>query len=103
MFIIHEIFKMVMNQISLKSLEFYYCSNISFTIYPGEIDCLRNLSELKCDSDVYPEFSCQISQVCHNLQSLELNIGDFILDELTDLISIQQNLKYFGIIQLLWC
>jgi len=71
---------MFMNQASLKTLYFYYStysssfynsryfSNIPFTTYPGAIDCLRNLSELKC----YSEFFCQISQICHNLLSLEI-------------------------------
>ncbi len=69
--VIQEIFKMFMNQASLKTLYFYnstYSSNIPFTTYPGAIDCLRNLSELKC----YSEFFCQISQICHNLLSLEI-------------------------------
>ena len=45
----HEIIKMLMNQSScLKRLE-YYQSNLHFT---GARDCLANLSELYCGSDV---------------------------------------------------
>src|SRR6266540_1333231 len=50
MVIIRELFKMFMNQISLKKLNFYYgsirFSKIPFTTYPGAMNCLRNLSEL---------------------------------------------------------
>ncbi len=110
-----EIFKMLMNQ-TLKKLNFFefyksrhlsngsryfsnssiYFSNIPFTIYPGAIECLRNLSKFKCGSDLSSEFFCQISQICHNLQSLEIMIKDIISDGLTDLLSTQQNLKYLS-------
>jgi len=95
-----EIFKMFMNQITLKRLDLYGTrsfSNISFPTYPGAIDCLRNLLELKCDSDISSEFFCQISQICHHLLSLEIIIRYKISDGLADLISVQQNLKYLGI------
>ena len=98
--VIQEIFKMFMNQASLKTLYFYnstYSSNIPFTTYPGAIDCLRNLSELRCDSNIYSEFFCQISQICHNLLSLEIIIGNVIPNGLTDLFSIRQNLKHLSI------
>src|SRR6266540_1425115 len=99
--IIQKIFKMVMNQISLKRLEFHnsrsFSDDIPFTIYPGAIDCLRNLSELKCDAFICSGFLSQISKICHNLQSLELYIQD-TSDELANLISIQQDLKYLSII-----
>ena len=97
-----EIFKMFMNQISLKSLKFndLIClsnisfSNIPFITYPGAIGCLRNLSELTCDTDIDSEFFCQMSQICHNLQSLKIIIRDIVSDGLTNLISFQQNLRY---------
>src|SRR5581483_4946200 len=58
-----EIYKMFMNQISsLRELSFHYktvklVSDISFAIYPGVKNCLKNLSTLSCGSNVvYPEF-----------------------------------------------
>ena len=69
-----EIFKMLMDQITCKTLIFYlnsspisYIQNIPFTTYPGAIDCLRNLSELKCDSIIHSEFFTQLSKIYHNI------------------------------------
>src|SRR6266540_338951 len=75
-----EMFKMLMNQISLKTLDFYYLyfpnskyfSNISFTTYPGAMDCLRKLSELNCGSDISSDRFHQLSQICHHIQSLKI-------------------------------
>src|SRR6266542_2382220 len=101
MVIIRELFKMFMNQISLKKLNFYYgsirFSKIPFTTYPGAMNCLRNLSELNCDSDVNPEFFYHLSQICHNIQSLDIMIEGFVPNGLSDLISVQQSLKFFSI------
>jgi len=101
---IQEIFKMFMNQISLKRLDFYssysrksYVNNISFFTYPGAIDCLKNLSMFNCSSDVHYEFFHQLSQTCHHLQSLKITIRKVISNGLTKLISVQQNLKYLKI------
>src|SRR6266498_1127253 len=69
-----EIFKMFMNQISLKKLDCYShpsidtISNIPFTTYPGAIDSLKNLSELICDSDYSSELFYQISQISFNIR-----------------------------------
>jgi hypothetical protein len=94
-----EILKMFMNEVSsLKSLD--YClgrskdvENIMFTCLPGAKNCLKNLTELHCSSDIYPEFFYQLSQVCHNIRSLIIEFGDVISNGLTDLISLQNNLK----------
>ena len=109
--VMQEIFKMFMNRISLKTLVFCFestldfCSNsnfiqiIPFTTYPGAIDCLRNLSELNCDSDISSEFFYQLSQTCHHIQSLII-IRDKdrgVSNGLSDLISVQRNLKYLCI------
>ncbi|CAB4416120.1 unnamed protein product [Rhizophagus irregularis] len=98
--IAQEIIKMFMNQISsLKRLEYYLNSyriipfNIHFACFPGAKDCLKNLSELCCNSDVYPEFFYQLSQICRNLQSLTIEFQDFISNGLADFISLQNNLK----------
>ncbi len=100
-----EMFKMFMNQISLKKLDicFYHpstikcLSSIPFTTYPGAIDCLRNLSELNCDSNIYSEFFYQLSQICHHIRSLNITIKGGISSGLVNLISVQQNLKYLSI------
>src|SRR5436305_1429367 len=81
--IMQEIFKLLMNQISLKKLEFYtqprqhrrqqrYESliNIPNLSFPGAKDCLKNLTQLYCNSDINPELLYQLSQICHNIQSL---------------------------------
>jgi len=98
---LQEIFKMIMNQTTLKKLDFWIgsshilnVSNIPFTIYPGAMDCLRNLTELRCYPEAYFEFFYPLSQICHNLQSLDINLGDDIENGLSDLISVQQNLKH---------
>ncbi len=73
-----EVFKMVMNQASLKNCDMNYYNldptyylNIPFITYPGAIDCLRNLSELNIDSTL-EWFYHQLSQICHNIQSLTI-------------------------------
>ncbi|GBC06957.1 hypothetical protein RclHR1_07160015 [Rhizophagus clarus] len=97
--IAQEIIKMFMIQIpSLKKL--YYWNNftnipfnIHFTYFNGARDCLIDLSELCCSSDVYPEFFYQLSQICHKLQSLTIEFRDSISNGLADFISVQRNLK----------
>jgi len=55
-----EIFKFLMSQItSLRKLEFTDMSlkqHTTFISYPGARDCLKDLSELSCFSNVCPEF-----------------------------------------------
>ncbi|PKY28491.1 hypothetical protein RhiirB3_444681 [Rhizophagus irregularis] len=91
-----EIIKMLANQIfSLKHLtyhnrDFYkHKVNISFPNFPGA----RNLSELYCDSDLPSDFFYQLSQICHNLQSISIDFQKIITNELKELISSQNNLK----------
>ncbi|CAI2169841.1 13917_t:CDS:2 [Funneliformis geosporum] len=102
-----EIFKMIMRQASLKELKFYYhinhFRNSTFSSYPGAIDCLKNLSTFSCYSDIYPEFFYQLSQICHNIQSLGVQFRSDISNGLADLISVQQNLKYLTIHQSYKC
>ncbi|RIA89252.1 hypothetical protein C1645_825142 [Glomus cerebriforme] len=102
--IAQEIIKMFMNQIpSLKKL--YYLNNyknipfnIHFTYFPKAKDCLIDLSELCCSSDVYSEFFYQLSQICHNLQSLTIEFRDSISNGLADFISVQNNLKILNLL-----
>ncbi|RIA98070.1 hypothetical protein C1645_813317 [Glomus cerebriforme] len=94
-----EIFKLFMNQIgSLKKLTFYgYSGTIIFNFYPGAKDCLKDLSELSCDSNIPSEFFYQLSQICHNILSLSINFKQDISKNITDLISAQENLKSLDI------
>jgi hypothetical protein len=92
-----EIFKMFMNQItSLKRLIF---RRPTFIFYPGSKDCLNYLSELSCDSNTSSEYYYQLSQICHNILSLEIDICDCISKGLSDFISVQKNLKNLTIRQ----
>ncbi len=98
--VIQEIIKMFMSQTSLRKLEFWFTTiipDIPFTTYPGAINCLRNLSELTCPSNPYPEFFYQLSRMCHNIQSLNIDLTRDNSSGLLDLISVQQNLKYLNI------
>ncbi|RIA80430.1 hypothetical protein C1645_860274 [Glomus cerebriforme] len=108
--IVNEIIKMFITQISsLKELIFYdkiyniRPNDISFTCFSGEInDCLKDLSELHCSSNLPSEFFNQLSKICHNLRSLNIIMNyessddlenSKILNELKKLISLQNNLK----------
>ncbi|RIA87719.1 hypothetical protein C1645_877854 [Glomus cerebriforme] len=93
-----EIFKLYMNQIgSLKSIYLQNFTNSTFNFYPGTKDCLKNLTELYIRSDISSEFFYQLSKICHNILLLNLSIELFISEGLTDLISVQENLKYLTI------
>ncbi|CAG8664037.1 17277_t:CDS:1 [Funneliformis caledonium] len=103
--IIQEIFKMFMSRISLKILVIRSSniSNITFSFYPGAIDCLKNLSAFGCCSDICSEFFYQLSQICRNVQSLSFTLKSVISNGLTELISVQQNLKSIKIYQSYLC
>src|SRR5581483_10762596 len=70
--ILQELLKLFMKQIhSLKVLKYNSgerLTNVTFTHFPGTINCLRDLTELSCSSDAYPEFFCQLSQICCKIQ-----------------------------------
>ncbi|CAB4381596.1 unnamed protein product [Rhizophagus irregularis] len=90
----NEIIKMFASQISsLKKLTyhhtFYYNLNVSFPHFPGA----RDLLELCCSSDLSSDFFYQLSQICHNLQSISIDFYDSSTNELKELISSQNNLK----------
>ncbi|GBB86751.1 hypothetical protein RclHR1_13150007 [Rhizophagus clarus] len=94
-----EIFKMFMREISsLRRLTFLSYLDITFNLYPGEKDYLKNLSELHCNSNIPSEFFYQLSQICHNIQSFTLEFEETISNGIADLISVQRNLKYFDVI-----
>ncbi|CAI2172112.1 17574_t:CDS:1 [Funneliformis geosporum] len=99
--IAREIFLMLFNQTSLKSLNFYpsprYLHMIPLFEYPGVDDCLSKLTELRCGSNLYSEFFYRLSQICQNLQSLKIIIEDCISNGLVDLFSAQKHLKCLDI------
>ncbi|CAB4387422.1 unnamed protein product [Rhizophagus irregularis] len=95
----NEIFKMLTNQISsLKKLTYDYNQFIpkfSFTYFPGA----KELSELRCSSDIPSDFFYQLSQICHNLQTIFIEFrNDNVSDELKEFISLQNNLKSLTLI-----
>ncbi|PKY14177.1 hypothetical protein RhiirB3_426131 [Rhizophagus irregularis] len=97
-----EIFKLLMSQIySLKTLKTLVRSIETplFTSYPGARDCLKNISELQVYSNYNPAFFHQLSQICHNIRSLEIIIITSVSNGLSDLISAQQNLKRLQLIR----
>jgi len=69
--------------------------NITFTSYPGARDCLKNLPNFYCRSDIHPGFFNQLSQICHNIQYINITFENKISYGLKDLISVQKNLKFF--------
>ncbi|PKY27836.1 hypothetical protein RhiirB3_529475 [Rhizophagus irregularis] len=90
--ITNEVIKMFMNQASLKILTYCYCplkNNYSFSCLPG----IRNLSEFQCNSNLSSDFFHQLSQICHNLQSISISFENDISNKLKELISLQNNLK----------
>jgi hypothetical protein len=94
--ITNEIIKMFANQVSsLKILIYIYRLNhFSFTYFPGA----RNLSELYCKSNLPSNFFYQLSQVCNSLQSISIEFGVSVSNELKELISLQNNLKNITLI-----
>jgi hypothetical protein len=93
--ITNEIIKMFANQIySLKKLSCYHhyfrTHNFSFPCFPGA----KDLSELYCCSCLPSNFFHQLSQICHNLQTLSIHFHNYnTSNELKELISLQNNLK----------
>ena len=75
-----EIFKFLIPQISLRKRHFYSTALLQMQnlAFPVTSDCLKNLSELHCNSDVYPEFFYQLSQICRNIQSLRIQFVKII-------------------------
>ncbi|GES88004.1 hypothetical protein GLOIN_2v1876445 [Rhizophagus clarus] len=94
----NEVIKMFVNQIySLKKLDYYYNQhnnnnnliNFSIAYFPGA----RDLIELRCSSNLPSNFFHQLSQMCHNLQSVTIDFRNNVSEELKELISLQNNLK----------
>ncbi|GBB96341.1 hypothetical protein RclHR1_02730013 [Rhizophagus clarus] len=97
-----EIMKMFMTKTSLKKLYYHngtHTINLSFLRYPGAKDYLTNLSKLNCSSDVKNTFFNILSQVCCNIQSLTIEFKEKFSNDLKNLISSQNNLKYLSLSQ----
>ncbi|PKY59606.1 hypothetical protein RhiirA4_482480 [Rhizophagus irregularis] len=97
--VVQEVLKMFMKEISsLRSLTFTSVPYITFSLYPGAKDCLKNLSELRCCSNLSTELFYQLSQTCYNIQSLTIEFKRIISNGIADIISVQRNLKQFDMI-----
>ncbi|PKY34302.1 hypothetical protein RhiirB3_532783 [Rhizophagus irregularis] len=96
-----EIFKLLMCQISsLREITFIKTASIIFTSYPGAKNCLKNLTKLYCNSNIYPGFFHLLSQVCHTIQILRIVVfNEVTSNDLANLISVQPNLKHFYVTQ----
>ncbi len=70
------IYSVTGNIISLTSLRGLifgrFVQNTAFISYLGARDCLKNLSEFHCYSNICSEFFYQLSQICHNIQLLRV-------------------------------
>jgi len=94
-----EVFKMFMDQIFLKNLVMGHSLDFQDKLFTTRAtNCLRNLSRLSCHSSIDSEFLYQMSQTCHNIQSLKVIVRKIISDGLTDFISVQRNLKSFELV-----
>ncbi|GBB87620.1 hypothetical protein RclHR1_01410003 [Rhizophagus clarus] len=97
-----EIMKMFMTRTSLKKLSYYNnpnTLNLSFVRYPGTKECFTRLSKLTCSSDIKSIFFCKLSQICFNIESLTIEFNGTISNDLKNLISSQNNLKYLSLSQ----
>ncbi len=95
--ILQELLKAFMNQIpSLKILHYNHnlsylttsttIQNIPFVSFSKAKDCLIDLLEFKCDSSIYPKHIYQLSQICHNIQTLSIKLHSNVSNGLKDLI-----------------
>ena len=100
--VIQELLKAFMIQISsLKSLNYNISYStiidIPFVSFRRAKDCLTDLLEFKCVSDYYSNH--QLSQICHNIQSLSImfNEESNVSNGLKELICSQNHLKSLGL------
>ncbi len=98
--LLRELLKTFMNQISsLKALEYSKeIQNTPFINFSGAKDCLTGLSAFSCYSNLYSSFFHQLSQLCHNIQTLTIVFENNKSNELKELISLQNNLKHLELI-----
>ncbi|GBC52522.2 uncharacterized protein OCT59_028827 [Rhizophagus irregularis] len=58
-------------------------NKISFPCFPG----MKNLSELHCESSLSSDFFHQLSQKCHNIESISILLDNDVSNEVKELIS----------------
>jgi hypothetical protein len=78
----------------------YYNNDIPiFEKFSGGIKCLKNLSELRCNTNIASELFYQLSTICFNIKLISIDFcgNGEISNGLKELIYVQQNLKYFYI------
>jgi hypothetical protein len=94
-----EIMKMFMKKILLKKLSYYTdgSTNVTFLHYPKAKDCLTKLSKLSCNSNIEYSFFYKLSKISFNIKSLTIEFKDTISNDLKNLISSQNNLKYLSL------
>ncbi len=99
--VMNEIFIMFKNQMTLKELDFYntrHMSFIRFSYFPSELlDGFKNVSTLRCNSNLPHQFYHSLSKVCKNVQTLKVEIKGDLENELIKIISAQKNLKFLDI------
>ncbi|GBB86995.1 hypothetical protein RclHR1_13450001 [Rhizophagus clarus] len=89
---------MFMKEISsLRSLTLFIYPNTTFDLFQSK-DCLKNLSDFRCGSNISTDLFYQLSQICYNIQSFTLEAEGIVSNGLADLISVQRNLKCFNMI-----
>ncbi|GBB86747.1 hypothetical protein RclHR1_13150003 [Rhizophagus clarus] len=71
---------------------------MTFNLFFGAKGCLKNLSDLRCNSNIYIDLFYQLSQIYYSIQSFTLEAKRIVSNGLVDLISVQRNLKYFEMI-----
>ncbi|PKC64918.1 hypothetical protein RhiirA1_461748 [Rhizophagus irregularis] len=95
----NEVCNMFISQISsLKKftcnyMSYLHSNNIDISSFP-HVNWAKDLAELCCSSNLSSSFFYQLSQICHNLQSISISFaGVDVSNELKELISSQNNLK----------
>ncbi|CAG8642870.1 15938_t:CDS:2, partial [Funneliformis caledonium] len=97
-----EILKMIVRMFFLKKLDCIVTVDIrvDLSYLPGVIDCLKDLSLLKINSNLDSKLFYILSQNCQNIKSFAIQFKSYVLRGLTDLISSQNNLMHLSLMSL---
>ncbi|PKY48267.1 hypothetical protein RhiirA4_463822 [Rhizophagus irregularis] len=63
----------------------------------NEIKCLKDLTELRCSTNIASELFYQLSKISYNIKLISIDYNNEISNGLKELIYVQQNLKNFYI------
>ncbi|CAG8650105.1 17219_t:CDS:2 [Funneliformis caledonium] len=87
---------------SLKKLDCIVTVDIrvDLSYLPGVIDCLKDLSLLKINSNLDSKLFYILSQNCQNIKSFAIQFKSCVSRGLTDLISSQNNLMHLSLMSL---